>query len=405
MPGGEKDEEGKESAGVEAVGGDDSGESQYFPANDAVSTVPDTLMPSTPELTTTSTTTSSEATTTSQQSSTTQSTISTTKNMTTTNPTTTTTTTTSATATTTTTTTTFRPITVTFVGDASYGTFTEPQFIRYAQSMLNLMNAFFASVNARIKTKVHKTFVMTKEQEKKYLPVISWLIEPTVHDDRVEVLPGLIDENVGVKEADLVFVLTQKLILGSKFVNRYGMLLNYSQMCERDKFALFTDDPGSYQATLRMTDLFLKVLTPPNTCSGDLHTACVYGQLRDAHDKILVSSKCHTSPETFVAPTFSGMVRMNLTKLCSSMYAVLLENQFQLTNQCTVVCNLEDVRVPFLGICPAVQESSHRCYDKDDQICFFHTCGMKYSDVKALARKYWNMGDSYYKDDEICAAP
>ncbi|XP_064481385.1 uncharacterized protein LOC135394534 [Ornithodoros turicata] len=60
-----------------------------------------------------------------------------------------------------------RPITVLFIGDRSYSTISKEQFMIYAQSQLNLINAAFAENNIKLKMKVYDTYVMNEEQEKR----------------------------------------------------------------------------------------------------------------------------------------------------------------------------------------------------------------------------------------------
>ncbi|XP_064463681.1 uncharacterized protein LOC135374685 [Ornithodoros turicata] len=106
-----------------------------------------------------------------------------------------------------------RPITVLFVGDRSYSTISKEQFMIYAQSQLNLMNAAFAENNIKMKMKVYDTYVMNEEQDRTHLLEIPGRQLPSINTDKChETLKDKLVEYPGTNESDIVFVVTRKIL-------------------------------------------------------------------------------------------------------------------------------------------------------------------------------------------------
>ncbi|XP_064481446.1 uncharacterized protein LOC135394569 [Ornithodoros turicata] len=103
-----------------------------------------------------------------------------------------------------------RPITVLFIGDHSYSTISKEQFMIYAQSQLNIINAAFAENNIKLKMKVYDTYVMNEEQDRNHLVKIHGRqVESIDSHQTVAMLNSTIVEYPGTNESDIVFVFTR----------------------------------------------------------------------------------------------------------------------------------------------------------------------------------------------------
>ncbi|XP_064464891.1 uncharacterized protein LOC135376218 isoform X1 [Ornithodoros turicata] len=307
-----------------------------------------------------------------------------------------------------------RPITVLFVGDHSYSTISKEQFLIYAQSQLNMMNAAFAENKIKLKMKVYDTYVMNEEQDRTHLQELPGRqvqsIDPYVAH---ETLKTKIVEYPGSNESDMVFVFTRKVLRNAtnEETYLYWYYTGKGPCGGRLEPNIFYDAPFSYQAIVQsMWDTTLVRIAKEDVCDVE-HLEQCYQHLIPAYKEDLNRSLCHTTTDTKNAPTFSGVVGFRIDEFCktsATMYGRRPGKVSVVSQSCTTQCGISvgyDIihHIIFLGPCKAPQTSGQACFDDDHELCFFEQCGRKYSEIKALARRNWNLPDSHYDEDAACA--
>ncbi|XP_064462811.1 uncharacterized protein LOC135373642 [Ornithodoros turicata] len=304
-----------------------------------------------------------------------------------------------------------RPITVLFVGDHSYSTISKEQFLIYAQSQLNMINAAFAENNIKLKMKVYDTYVLNEEQERNHLVEIPGRQFQSIDSERTsERLKGRIVEYPGVNESDIVYVFTRKLL------SREG-----SQQTSWDWYEdktgpcggrllpnIYYDPPFSYLAVTHcMWSNTLVRIVNTSECD-DMHLDQCYQHLIPAYKDDLNRSLCYTTTDTQNAPTFSGVVGFNVDNFCKASALIdglTAGKGSTVSKSCTTPCGVSghSYDTNFFGPCKAPQSPGQACFDDDDALCFLKKCGKKYSEIKALSRRNWNLPDSHYDEMDACA--
>ncbi|XP_064462381.1 uncharacterized protein LOC135372930 isoform X1 [Ornithodoros turicata] len=304
-----------------------------------------------------------------------------------------------------------RPITVLFVGDLSFSSISKEQFMIYAQSQLNVMNAAFANVNIKLKMKVHDTYVMTADQDRTHLPKIPGQSLPIVKATKtMDLLRTKVAEYPGGNESDMVFVLTRSFLLNDNNKVASNYFHDRTGVCGgRFKAMLFKDGPFSYLAAGTMWSVILRRMAKPDGCKMEERYRC-YNQLIPTYKEDLNASLCYTTSNTAKAPTFSGVVGFDMNKFCKETAGGILVQagtDFKVDEHCITSCGVTGMTIEtcFLGPCGATHVSGQGqgCFDEDKMLCFDQTCGKKYSEVKALSRRNWHLPDSYYDEDAACA--
>ncbi|XP_064467957.1 uncharacterized protein LOC135378794 [Ornithodoros turicata] len=302
-----------------------------------------------------------------------------------------------------------RPITVLFVGDREYDRISKEQFMIYAQSHLNVMNAAFASVNIELKMKVYDTYVMTDKQHTTYL------IETPINNipaiDGAKTLGSLataFKEFPGGNESDIVFAFLSK---GVTFDRVKTLWKGYSNMsvgvcAGRDKVVLFFDTPFSYIAITSMWQIIMRRIAKPDGCGEELYKCLP--QILPTYKDDLKAKRCHMSNDTMIAPRFSGVVGYDLKNLCKDIltpYDAIQRKVVETNLTCLTGCGVPwNLQLWFLAPCLPTQTvaSGKACFDDDVTLCFAGTCGKKYGEIKALSRSNWHQPDTYYDEDHAC---
>ncbi|XP_064467951.1 uncharacterized protein LOC135378792 isoform X2 [Ornithodoros turicata] len=304
-----------------------------------------------------------------------------------------------------------RPITVLFVGDREYSTISKEQFMIYAQSHLNLMNAAFATVDVRLKMKVYDTYVMTDKQHTTYLVETPIKNIPLIHAEKtLDSLSTTFEQFPGGNESDIVFVFTSKgLTYDGKSTNYKGITKLRVGVCAgRDKVALFYDTPFSYIAILTMWDIIRARIPKADGCNWSQLDKCV-PQILPTYKDDLKAKRCHMSNDTMIAPRFSGVVGYDLKNLCKDIllpFGATPSGEVKTNLTCLSGCGVPwNLQLWFLAPCLPTQTvaSGKACFDDDVMMCFDGTCGKKYSEIKALSRSNWHQPDTYYNEDQACA--
>ncbi|XP_064464710.1 uncharacterized protein LOC135376027 isoform X2 [Ornithodoros turicata] len=270
-----------------------------------------------------------------------------------------------------------RPITVLFVGDRSYSTISKEQFLIYAQSQLNMINAAFAENNIKLKMKVYDTYVLNEEQERNHLVEIPGRQFQSIDSERTsERLKGRIVEYPGVNESDIVYVFTRKLLSkeGSQQTS-WDWYEDKTGPCGGRLLPnIYYDPPFSYLAVTHcMWSNTLVRIVNTSECD-DMHLDQCYQHLIPAYKDDLNRSLCYTTTDTQNAPTFSGVVGFNVDNFCKAS-----------------------------ALIDGLTAPGQACFDDDDALCFLKKCGKKYSEIKALSRRNWNLPDSHYDEMDACA--
>ncbi|XP_064464893.1 uncharacterized protein LOC135376218 isoform X3 [Ornithodoros turicata] len=180
-----------------------------------------------------------------------------------------------------------RPITVLFVGDHSYSTISKEQFLIYAQSQLNMMNAAFAENKIKLKMKVYDTYVMNEEQDRTHLQELPGRqvqsIDPYVAH---ETLKTKIVEYPGSNESDMVFVFTRKVLRNAtnEETYLYWYYTGKGPCGGRLEPNIFYDAPFSYQAIVQsMWDTTLVRIAKEDVCDVE-HLEQCYQHLIPAYN-------------------------------------------------------------------------------------------------------------------------
>ncbi|XP_064481561.1 uncharacterized protein LOC135394646 [Ornithodoros turicata] len=215
-----------------------------------------------------------------------------------------------------------RPIRVLFIGDRNFSTISKEQFMIYAQSCLNLVNAGFANINIKLKMTVYDTYVMNEEQDRTHLLEVPGRNLPSVYAHKtMNILQRTVIQYPGVNESDMVFVLTRKILLDEKNHTLLSHFHWHIGPCGgRLKPILYFDAPFSYAATRDMWFTILAGIAKSVLCKTNSLALC-YKQLIPAYKDDLNSSLCLTTTGTQKAPTFSGIVGFDVDKYCDTVAA------------------------------------------------------------------------------------
>ncbi|XP_064468372.1 uncharacterized protein LOC135379050 [Ornithodoros turicata] len=101
------------------------------------------------------------------------------------------------------------------------------------------------------------------------------------------------------------------------------------------------------------------------------HLDQCYQHLIPAYKDDLNRRLCYTTTDAQKAPTFSRVVGFNVDNFCKAAAT-------------------------------GRTESGQACFDDDHVLCFFKQCGKQYREIKALARRNWNIPDSHYDETAAC---
>ncbi|XP_064464940.1 uncharacterized protein LOC135376259 [Ornithodoros turicata] len=304
-----------------------------------------------------------------------------------------------------------RPITVLFVGDRSYSTISKEQFMIYTQSQLNLMNAGFAENNIKLKMKVYDTYVMTEDQDRTHLLEVPGKQVPSIDAKQAwETLNTKVVEYPGSNESDIVHVFTSKVLLRENQNVVWDWREYGTGPCGGRLIpSIYYDSPFSYVAiTQYMWPNTLLRIVKNGECDAKHLDQC-YQHLIPAYKNDLNGSLCYTTTDTQQAPTFSGVVGFKVDNFCKAAVTSSGLKAVQgstVSESCTTRCGHPGYlyNTTFLGPCKAPQTSGQACFDDDHVLCFFKQCRKKYSEIKALARRNWNLPDSYYDEGSACAS-
>ncbi|XP_064463670.1 uncharacterized protein LOC135374651 [Ornithodoros turicata] len=140
----------------------------------------------------------------------------------------------------------------------------------------------------------------------------------------------------------------------------------------------------------------------------DMHLDQCYQHLIPAYKDDLNRSLCYTTTDTQNAPTFSGVVGFNVDNFCKASALIdglTAGKGSTVSKSCTTQCGVSghSYDTNFFGPCKAPQTPGQACFDDDDALCFLKKCGKKYSEIKALSRRNWNLPDSHYDEMDACA--
>ncbi|XP_064488367.1 uncharacterized protein LOC135400465 [Ornithodoros turicata] len=199
-----------------------------------------------------------------------------------------------------------RPITVMFLGDSDYGYTSRADFMIYGQSILNVVNAFFASLDIKIKMKAVQASTLTKSQ----LAYLQTGIPKTLSS-----IQSILNESAEAKAADLVFVLSGYVPITKSGTYAAG---NPNSLCSESKVAVFADSRYSYFClrALLQENLIFRILTNPRNCQS-LRSQCAYNDMLDRYREALASGKCQNTNETFEPTTFSGVAYFAINRYCT----------------------------------------------------------------------------------------